>query len=83
MYDLQEISQTRDLEQKKILQKNLKDDNTPDTLKEINMDIKPGTFVAIIGKVGSGKTTLLKSILKMVFKKSGSAKKNGVIGYIS
>jgi len=32
-------------------------------LKNINIEIKKGKLILVIGKIGSGKTTLLKSIL--------------------
>ncbi len=34
-------------------------------LKDINLHIKPGTTVGIIGKTGSGKTTLMKLLLRL------------------
>ena len=33
------------------------------TLKDIDLDIKKGEFVIIIGKVGAGKTSLINSIV--------------------
>ena len=33
------------------------------TLSNININIKPGSFVAIVGAVGSGKSSILNSIL--------------------
>lgn len=35
-------------------------------LKDLNIDIKPGEFVAIIGKVGCGKSSLLNAIMGML-----------------
>ena len=35
-------------------------------LKNINLDIKKGEFLTIIGPNGCGKTTLLKSISKLI-----------------
>lgn len=34
-------------------------------LKNINLDIKQGEFVAIVGAIGAGKTSLLQSLLKL------------------
>ncbi len=52
------------------------------SLKNVNLNVKPGEFVGIIGKVGSGKSTLLKAIMKQLFMNEGKIKKNGRIGYI-
>jgi Cu-processing system ATP-binding protein len=46
-------------------------------LKGINLEIKPGGIIAVLGPNGSGKTTLIKSILGMVIPNSGSIKLNG------
>lgn len=35
-----------------------------DTLCDINLEIKQGTLVAIVGSVGSGKSSLLQVLLK-------------------
>ena len=34
-----------------------------DTLKDINLKVKKGSFTCIVGENGSGKSTLLKCIL--------------------
>jgi len=47
-------------------------------LKGINLEIKPGGIIAVLGPNGSGKTTLIKSILGMVIPNSGSIKLNGM-----
>ena len=47
------------------------DDPNP-VLKEINIEIKRGQLVAVVGTVGTGKSTLLGALLGDVFKKSGS-----------
>jgi ABC-type lipoprotein export system ATPase subunit len=33
------------------------------TLKDINLEVKKGEFIIIIGKIGSGKSSLLHAIL--------------------
>lgn len=43
-------------------------------LRDINLNIKNGEFVYIIGRVGSGKTTLIKTINGELPLKSGTAK---------
>ena len=51
-------------------------------LSDINLSIKDGEFVAIIGEIGCGKSSLLKAICKSLFIEKGFVKKNGKIGYI-
>ncbi|MPQ42612.1 ABC transporter ATP-binding protein [Clostridium tarantellae] len=41
-------------------------------LKNINLNIKPGEIVALVGPSGEGKTTLIKIILKLIKAKEGS-----------
>ncbi|XP_076757725.1 putative multidrug resistance-associated protein lethal(2)03659 isoform X1 [Xylocopa sonorina] len=52
-----------------------------DTLKNININIKPGELVAVVGQVGSGKSSLLNVILKELPLKSGTIQVNGKIAY--
>ncbi|CAL7941040.1 unnamed protein product [Xylocopa violacea] len=52
-----------------------------DTLKNINIKIKPGELVAVVGQVGSGKSSLLNVILKELPLKSGTIQVNGKIAY--
>ena len=37
----------------------------PDVLKQVNLDIPPGTFVGIVGQSGSGKSTLMKLLPRL------------------
>lgn len=46
-------------------------------LKNINMDIKKGETVALIGTNGSGKSTLLKLMTKIIFPNKGTVETNG------
>jgi len=48
-------------------------------LKNINIDIKKGETVALIGVNGSGKSTLLKLITKIIYPNKGSIKVKGKI----
>ncbi len=47
-------------------------DQNHQTLKDINLKIKQGEKVAILGKIGSGKSTLLKMIMNLYVPTSGS-----------
>lgn len=47
-------------------------------LKDINLSIEKGEFVAIVGFSGSGKTTLINMITGLLKPDSGTAKLNGV-----
>ena len=46
-------------------------------LKNINMDIRKGETVALIGTNGSGKSTLLKLMTKIIFPNQGTIETNG------
>lgn len=48
-------------------------------LKNININIKKGETVALIGVNGSGKSTLLKLITKIIYPNKGSIKVNGKV----
>ncbi|XP_053202213.1 multidrug resistance-associated protein 1-like [Panonychus citri] len=50
---------------------------TKPSLRHINMKVKPGSFVAIVGSVGSGKSSLLSAILGEMEKISGRINING------
>ncbi|KAJ3027434.1 UNVERIFIED_CONTAM: ATP-binding cassette sub- C member 8 [Siphonaria sp. JEL0065] len=50
-------------------------------IEDLNVTIKKGEFVAIVGQVGSGKSSLLSSILGELHKSSGSVTTNGSIAY--
>ncbi len=51
---------------------------TYDVLKDVNIKINDGEFVAIMGRSGSGKTTLLNSISKFIPADSGQIKLNDI-----
>ncbi|KAG8042341.1 hypothetical protein G9C98_004975 [Cotesia typhae] len=59
------------------------DKDKEDTLKGINLSIKPGQLVAVVGLVGSGKTSLLNAILKELPAHTGTVDVCGKIGYAS
>ena len=53
-------------------------DQNQQTLKNINLKIKQGERVAILGKIGSGKSTLLKLIMNLYEPKKGSVLIDGL-----
>ncbi|MBR3002971.1 MAG: ATP-binding cassette domain-containing protein [Clostridia bacterium] len=53
-----------------------------DTLKNINLKVKKGSFTCIVGENGSGKSTLLKCILGLNKGFTGEIKKESHIGYL-
>lgn len=52
-------------------------------LRDINLKINKGEFIAVIGKVGSGKSSLLLSMMDEMVRHQGDVRKNGKIAYIS
>ncbi|XP_027367226.1 ABC transporter C family member 10-like [Abrus precatorius] len=53
------------------------------TLRNINLDVRPGQKVAICGEVGSGKSTLLAAILREVPNTCGTIEVYGKFAYVS
>ncbi len=51
--------------------------NGIDVFRGLNLDVKKGEFLAVLGGNGVGKTTMLKVLTKTVKKDSGSVKING------
>lgn len=54
-----------------------------DTLQNINIKVRPGELIAIVGQVGAGKSSLLNVILKELRLQEGSIRVNGKIAYAS
>ncbi|XP_076307522.1 multidrug resistance-associated protein 1-like isoform X1 [Tachypleus tridentatus] len=52
-------------------------------LKNINLHIKTGQLVAIVGQVGSGKSSILSSLLGEMYKLSGTINIKGTTAYVS
>ncbi|XP_006589504.1 ABC transporter C family member 10-like isoform X1 [Glycine soja] len=53
------------------------------TLRNINLEVRPGQKVAICGEVGSGKSTLLAAILREVLNTQGTTEVYGKFAYVS
>ncbi|XP_011642194.1 probable multidrug resistance-associated protein lethal(2)03659 [Pogonomyrmex barbatus] len=58
-------------------------DSKDNTLRNINLTLLPGSFVAIVGQVGSGKSSLLQAILQELPLISGNIESRGRINYVS
>ena len=56
---------------------NKKKENSRIVLKDINLTIKKGETVALIGTNGSGKSTLLKLMTKIIYPSKGKLTTNG------
>ena len=61
----------------KIMFWNRSDKETRVVLKNINLDIKKGETVALVGVNGSGKSTLLKLMTKIIYPTKGTVKTSG------
>ena len=48
-------------------------------LKDINLEIKDGSFTMIVGHTGSGKSTLVQQINALLIPSSGEVNVNGII----
>ena len=53
------------------------------TLSNINMEIKKGELIAVVGKIGSGKSSLLSAILGEMKRVNGEKVINGKISYVA
>ncbi|KYN17578.1 hypothetical protein ALC57_10155, partial [Trachymyrmex cornetzi] len=53
------------------------------TLQSINMKVRPGELIAVVGQVSAGKSSFLNVILKELRLQEGSIKVNGKIAYAS
>ncbi|CAG7734589.1 unnamed protein product [Allacma fusca] len=53
------------------------------TLRNINVEIKQGSLVAVVGVVGSGKSSLLSAILGELQMQSGTVNTSGSIAYVA
>jgi ABC-type Mn2+/Zn2+ transport system ATPase subunit len=52
-----------------------------DILRNINLQVKRGSLVAVIGSVGSGKSTLLAGLLGELKRTQGRVRIRGSVGY--
>ncbi|XP_004247427.2 ABC transporter C family member 4 [Solanum lycopersicum] len=59
------------------------DDNSEETLKDINFEIRKGDLAAVVGTVGSGKSSLLASVLGEMHKLSGQVTVCGSTAYVA
>ena len=59
------------------------DNASKPTLRNINLEVRPGKKLAICGEVGSGKSTLLAAILREVPNTQGTIEVYGKFAYVS
>ena len=57
------------------------DDNVAWLLKNVNLSVKKGELVCVVGRVGSGKSSLVQAIIGEMEQKSGTVAVGGNIGY--
>lgn len=55
--------------------------STEPTLEGINLTVKKGELVGILGRVGAGKTSLLSAIIGDMLKKEGDVILSGSVSY--
>ncbi|OQV17406.1 Multidrug resistance-associated protein 1 [Hypsibius exemplaris] len=55
----------------------------PLCLKDINIDVKEGQLMAVVGQVGSGKSSLVAAMLGLMERRSGNVSQKGSIAYVS
>jgi len=53
-------------------------DESVDVLRNINLEIKPGEFIGLVGKSGTGKSTLINLVMRMYEVDEGSVSIDGV-----
>jgi ABC-type multidrug transport system fused ATPase/permease subunit len=70
-------------EEKEEKREEKEDVEMPPTLRNINLDVKPGQLVMIIGGVGSGKSSLVAALLGLIPAKTGSVGVGGAVAYVS
>ncbi|XP_063047595.1 canalicular multispecific organic anion transporter 1 isoform X2 [Engraulis encrasicolus] len=57
-----------------------KDNNV--TLRDVNLEVKPGRLLAVVGAVGSGKSSLLSALLGEMHNNKGSINMLGSVAYV-
>lgn len=59
-----------------------KGENLRGILSNINLQVKKGELIAVVGPVGSGKSTLLSALLGELNKKEGRVRVHGSVAYV-
>ena len=82
--DVKRILETDDSESAvKITNGNFSWDHEKPLLREINLDVLKGNFVAVVGKVGTGKSSLLSAMLGEIHKVTGGVRICGKVAYVT
>lgn len=58
-------------------------DGKKDVLSNINIDVKPGSLICVVGAVGSGKTTMVHGLLSLLNRTKGSVRVGGSTALVS
>ncbi|XP_015979731.2 canalicular multispecific organic anion transporter 1 isoform X1 [Rousettus aegyptiacus] len=56
--------------------------NSEATIRDVNLDIRPGQFVAVVGTVGSGKSSLISAMLGEMENIHGHIAIKGTVAYV-
>ena len=52
-------------------------------LRDVNLRIKPGELVMVVGRVGSGKSSLVNALLGEMEQSSGHLRRGGSLAYVA
>ena len=52
-------------------------------LREVNLDVAPGTLTMVVGGVGSGKSSLLSALISQMDKVTGQVAVGGSVAYVA
>ncbi len=77
-------AEKKSLQKEKELMKDIEEIQHNDlrVLKDINLQIKSGEFLGVIGSVAAGKSSLIHAIIGEIDKLKGSVRLNGKLAYI-
>lgn len=80
---IQELTNPKCINEEKPLESQINFTGSLLCLKQVNLDIKPGELVAVVGGVGCGKSSLLNAILGEVRGLAGMTEVHGTLAFFS